>query len=63
MKTIELTPPSAMSPAARAADITSILSAAITRCFLANAEKERPIDLGFVPGQSVHTTPYQPTRF
>jgi len=52
-----------MSPAARAADITSILAAAITRCYLANAEKERQIDLGFVPGQSVHTTPYQPTRF
>ena len=59
MKTIELTHPSAMSPAARAGEITSILAAAITRCYLASTEAERQIDLGFVPGQSVHTTPDQ----
>jgi hypothetical protein len=59
MNTFELTHPSAMSPAARAGEITFILAAAITRCYLANAEQERQIELGFVPGQSVHTTPYQ----
>jgi hypothetical protein len=63
MKNIELAHPCAMSPAARATELTFILVAAITRCYLANKEKESQIGLGFVPGQSVHTNPYQQEKF
>ncbi len=59
MKNIELTSPTAMSATARAAEITSILAAAIIRTQLAQAEKQREFDLGFLPDQRVHTTPYQ----
>jgi hypothetical protein len=65
MKTITFIPPANMSPAARASEITAILTAAVTRCFLANIdniEKRKQLALGFLPEQSVHTTPYLPTR-
>jgi hypothetical protein len=45
----------ALSASARAAEITTILAAAIGRSVLGQA----PVGLGFVPGSSVHTTPYQ----
>lgn len=59
MKNIELTSPTAMSATARAAEITSILAAAIIRTHLAQTEKQREFGLGFLPDQRVHTTPYQ----
>ncbi len=59
MKNIELTSPTTMSATARAAEITSILAAAIIRTQFAQAEKQREFDLGFLPDQRVHTTPYQ----
>jgi hypothetical protein len=58
MKTLELAPPAMMSPRARAAEITSILATAIIRTQRAHVEKERAVDLGFLPKGSVHTTPY-----
>jgi 1-deoxy-D-xylulose 5-phosphate reductoisomerase len=62
MKNIELASPTVMSAIARAAEITSILAAAIVRTHLAHAEKERAVDLGFVVRQRVHTTPYPQER-
>lgn len=59
MKNIELTPPTTMSATARAAEITSILAAAIIRTHLVQTEKQREFGLGFLPDQRVHTTPYQ----
>jgi hypothetical protein len=52
-----------MSPAARAAEITSILAAAIVRSQLpqlkTNGSEQREVNLGFLPDQRVHTNPYQ----
>lgn len=59
MKNIKLATPTAMSATARAAEITSILAAAIIRTQLAQPTKQREIELGFLPGKSVHTTPSQ----
>ncbi len=59
MKNIELTSPTVMSATGRAAEITSILATAIVRTQLAQVEKQREVDLGYLPGQRVHTTPYQ----
>ena len=59
MNNIELSPPSDMSASARAAEITTILAAAIVRTQLAQAVKQRDVGLGFLPDQRVHTTPYQ----
>ena len=62
MNNIELSPPSGMSASARAAEITTILAAAIVRTQLAHAVKQREVDLGLLPDQRVHTTPYQEKR-
>lgn len=59
MKTLELASPAQMSAAARAAEITTILAAAIVRTLQEPAEKQCEVDLGFVPEQRLHTTPYQ----
>ena len=59
MNNIELSPPSDMSASARAAEITTILAAAIVRTVGAEAPKQREVGLGFLPDQRVHTTPYQ----
>ena len=58
MKSIELASPSEMSASARAAEVTTILAAAIVRTQLAQAVKQRDVDLGLLPDQRVHTTPY-----
>lgn len=47
-----------MSPAARAGEITAILAAAIIRSQLDEGQKQNEVGLGFMPDQSVHTTPY-----
>ena len=60
--TAELTLPESMSPCERAAEITTILAAAIVRTQLAQAAKQREVDLGFLHDQRVHTTPYQERR-
>jgi len=52
MKNIELTHPTVMSASARAAEITAILAAAIIRTQLAQAEKPRAVDLGFLPASA-----------
>jgi hypothetical protein len=62
MINIELSPPSDMSASARAAEITTILAAAIVRSQLAQAVKQRDVGLGLLPDQRVHTTPYQEKR-
>ena len=62
MNTIELSHPSEMSASARAAEITTILAAAIVRTQLAQAVKQRDVGLGLLPDQRVHTTPYQEKR-
>lgn len=62
MNNIELSPPSEMSASARAAEITTILAAAIVSTQLAQAAKQREVDLGFLANQRVHTTPYQEKR-
>ncbi len=59
MKNIELTSPSEMSASARAGEITAILAVAIVRSAVAEGPKQREVDLGFLPDQRVHTTPYQ----
>lgn len=64
MKTHLLPPPQQMTPAARVAEITAILAAAVVRTHLSQIEhterEQRDKTLGFLPGQSVHTNPYQP---
>lgn len=64
MKIIKLIPPEQMSALQRAAEITTILTAAVMRTHAsgqsATEGKQRQIGLGFVPKQSVHTNPYQP---
>ena len=62
MNNIEINPPSEMSASARAAEITTILAAAIVRTQLVQAVKQRDFDLGLLPDQRVHTTPYQEKR-
>jgi hypothetical protein len=64
MKPIELALPSTMSDKDRASEITTILAAAIIRMHTSRqATTERQIGLGFMPGKSVHTNPYQPRSF
>jgi hypothetical protein len=58
MKNIELASPSEMSASARAGEITTILAAAIVRGTTAEPPTESPVDLGFLPDQRVHATPY-----
>src|SRR5581483_6165174 len=58
----QLSSPEAMTPAARAAEITAILAAAIVRTLVASELKQREVGLGFLPDQRVHTTPYQQER-
>lgn len=62
MNNIAINPPSEMSASARAAEITTILAAAIVRTQLAQAVKQRDVGLGLLPDQRVHTTPYQKKR-
>ncbi|MBE0474531.1 hypothetical protein [Rhodoferax sp.] len=63
MKPIKLIPPEQMSARQRAAEITSILAAAIMRTYTsgqdATDENERQVGLGFSGHQRVHTNPYQ----
>ena len=59
MKNLELASHLEMSASARAGEITAILAAAIVRTVVAEAPKQREVDLGFLPDQRVHTTPYQ----
>ena len=58
MKNLELASPSEISASARAAEITTILAAAIVRTHAAEPI-QREVGLGFLPDQRVHTTPYQ----
>lgn len=57
MNHLELPSPADMSPAARAAEITTILASAIVRSRVATKPNQRDIELGFLPHQRVHTTP------
>ena len=59
MKNLKLASPSEMTARARAGEITAILASAIVRTVVAEAPKQREVGLGFLPGQRVHTTPYQ----
>ena len=59
MKNLERASPAEMSASARAGELTAILATAIIRSQLARTESQREIELGFVPDQRVHTTPYQ----
>jgi len=63
MKPIKLIPPEQMTARQRAAEITSILSAAIMRTHAsgqaATDQNERQVGLGFSGDQRVHTNPYQ----
>ncbi|KAF7599434.1 MAG: hypothetical protein CGU28_05520 [Candidatus Dactylopiibacterium carminicum] len=59
MKNLELPSPAAMHPAARAAEITTILAAAITRSLVSGEPKPGAVRLGFLPNQRVHATPSQ----
>jgi len=67
MKPIKLTPPEQMSARQRAAEITTILVAAIMRTHAsgqaATDQNERQVGLGFSGHQRVHTNPYQPRSF
>lgn len=58
MKNLELASPAEMSASARAGEITAILAHAIVRTLVADEPKQRAVDLGFLPDQRVHTTPY-----
>ena len=62
MKNLELPSPAEMAAAARAAEITAILAAAIVRSCVDEAKKQRAVGVGFVPDQRVHATPYQQER-
>jgi len=62
VQTIALPPPDALSPAARAAEITAILATAIVRSWVSEGQPESQVGLGFVADQRVHTTPYQEER-
>lgn len=63
MKNVELAPPSEMTASARAGEITAILAAAIVRTLIPDEPKQREVGLGFLPGQSVHTPPFQQEKF
>jgi len=64
MKPNQLLSPDLMSARQRAAEVTSILSAAIMRIHAsgqgATDQNERQVGLGFSGHQSVHTNPYYP---
>ncbi len=62
MKNLELPSPAEMGAAARAAEITAIVAAAIVRRCVDEAKKQRTVGVGFVPDQRVHATPYQSER-
>ena len=62
MKNLELASPREMSASARAAEITTILAAAIVRTHAIDKQKQSANELVFLPDQSVHTTPYQKKR-
>lgn len=49
--------PSEVSPGARASEICIILANAITRSYVATEPTQKPVNLGFLPDQRVHTTP------
>jgi hypothetical protein len=59
MTTPNLPDPDEMTADERAAEIITILAIAITRRYVANKPVESAVNLGFVPDQRVHTTPYQ----
>ncbi|WP_196297810.1 hypothetical protein [Xanthomonas albilineans] len=59
MKHLELAPPATLSASGRAQEITTILAAAIVRTFVAQVRPSAESGLGFLPDQSVYTTPYQ----
>lgn len=59
MKNLKLASPSEMAPSARAGEITTILAAAIVRALVTDSPHQSEVRLGFLPNQSVHTTPYQ----
>ena len=59
MKNIELASPATISASARAGEIITILARAIVRTVAAPEPDQAEVDLGFVPNQRVHTTPYQ----
>ena len=62
MTTFELPSPSEMTPAARAAEVTSILAAALVRTLAPPEVTESAVRLGFLPNQRVHATPSQPEK-
>jgi hypothetical protein len=59
MTTPNLPDPYEMRADERASEIVAILAMAITRRYVANKPTESAVNLGFVPDQRVHTTPYQ----
>jgi len=60
MHNIELAAPQRLTAAERTHEIAIILATAITRTHQKATENE--FVLGFAPGKSVHTTPYQRER-
>ncbi|WP_307734471.1 hypothetical protein [Xanthomonas albilineans] len=58
MKHLELAPPATLSASARAQEITTILAAAIVRTLCPEVRPSAESGLGFLPDQSVYTTPY-----
>jgi hypothetical protein len=62
MKNLKLASPTEMSASARAGEITAILASAIVRASVAETPIQSEVGLGFLPSQSVHTTPYQPQK-
>ena len=58
MNDILFAPPAEMSTNARVAEITAILAAAVIRNTVAKRPRQSEVGLGFLPGQSVHTTPF-----
>lgn len=57
MRPLKLTPASDLSAHARAAELTSILGRAIARSHAEESSETDALGLGFLPRQSVHTTP------
>jgi len=62
MTTLEQPSPSEMTPAARAAEVTSILAAALVRTLAPPQATESAVRLGFLLDQRVHATPSQPEK-
>ncbi len=66
MKHLELIPPHLLSATARAAEIAVILANAIVRTQRPEGSTQsadpRAVVLGFLPGKSVHPTPYPKER-